>query len=120
MGLKEVLIAAHNSREGYTIEGDIVSIRDPIGFIGRIERRNYLILLVDEADLPDPADLHNLILAPGHKHRYNITLTSIPGLDISRSRDPNDPYQPFASVNPQTGRITRLPVSRISYNRKAG
>ena len=120
--IKEVLIAAHNSRSGYTLEGDVLDIRDPIGAIGRKERLNYLLVLMDDSDLPNVEDLHDLSDSPqlGRKHFYNIPLLSIPGItaiSILRARNPLDSFQ-IGALDETSGRVRNIPTVTTRPNRK--
>lgn len=101
MALKEVCIAARDFGPGRAKEGDIITIRNPKGGIGLKEGRDFLWLLMDEADVP----IHT---PKKHEGRLNVSLDEIkqrhPSVNLDRVRDPNDEYQPFLNTDPETKR----------------
>lgn len=102
MALKEVCIAAHDSKSGNTLEGDIICIRDPKGGIGKKEGVDFLWLLMDEADIPEGSTIK---LDPD---RLGIELDDLkaacPDLDLEKCRCPQTWYQPFFDTDPKTGK----------------
>jgi hypothetical protein len=97
VALKEVIVAAVPSASGRTIAGDIIDIRDPVGYCGQLERNNFLWLLMDDSRLPDLETISKL--GPVRAVINLAALASQHGIDIARIRDPRDPYQPF--LNPR-------------------
>lgn len=116
MALKEVAIAAHNSRSGNTLEGDIIVVRKPLGYVGKKEQRSVIWVLMDDSDLPDPSRLRgDSRLGETFKHRFNIALADLTGLDLTRARDTRDAYQPFVTVNRRDGTLSNQQSRRVSY-----
>lgn len=102
MALVEVCIAAHDSQSGNTLEGDILCIRKPSGGIGKKEGKDFLWLLMDEADLPEGSILKS------DPQRLGIDLEELAAsrpdleLDLAKCRCPNTWYQPFFDTCPKT------------------
>lgn len=119
MALKEVCIAARDSDSGNTREGDIIVVREPLGYVGKREQHDFIWLLMDDADLPDPARLRGGgdQLIPT-KHRYQIPLANLTGLDPVRARDRTDRYQPFVTVDQTMGTLRNPQTRRAVYVEK--
>jgi len=92
-------------------EGDIIAIRNPLGYIGKSEAAKLLWLLVEGLDFSDMVDFNNVFtegIFPDEiryeKRQYCIPLKRLkeaaPFIDLNRVRDRNDKYQPFLSVDP--------------------
>lgn len=85
--------------------GDIISIRKPTGFMGVMERKIFLWLLVEGYYSP----LISLLGWPTafEKRRHCIPLhrlkQAFPILDIDRCLDPEDSYQPFVMLDRESG-----------------
>ena len=96
-------------------EADIITCRKPIGCIGRKERTEYLWLRVQGSDagqldaLAWPIEINVNAEGVGtvvEKRRYCVPLDRLKKLyriDLARTRDLNDDYQPFYPVNYITG-----------------
>lgn len=112
MPIVEIAVSVNNRGPGRVQEGDISVVRKPSIGIGLNEMRWYLWLWIELGDIPA------LILADGyheHKRRYAIDMFTLkkirPDIDMGRVTDTFECYQPFVSVDRQTGLFQRLPES---------
>ena len=112
MALKEVCIAARTFGEGRAQEGDIICIRDPLGYVGTKEQADFIWFMVDSSLLPSGNDLRGV----NQKFKYNISLDSL-GVNKARANDPGDKYQPFMSVGAR-GRITATARQALAVTNK--
>jgi len=120
MAIKEVAIAARDFGPGRAQEGDIVVVREPVGEIGRAERKDFLWFTIDDLLLPDAQSLQQVDTDESgnqvNKRRYRIALDDLrtlePSVDLSRVRDTDDDYQPLVDPDPTTGRFRSLPIAR--------
>lgn len=110
MALKEVCIAARTFGEGRAQEGDIIVIREPLGHVGTQEQNDFIWLLVDESELPDPTTLRSSVV--GRKFAHRIDLNSL-DIDVAKARDPQQKYQPFITVG-ERGRITAQQAKSVT------
>lgn len=104
MALREVCIAARDFGPGRAQAGDLIAIREPLGGIGAKEGHDFIWLLVDESELPDPSELRG----EATKNRYRLPLQALvaqaqEAIDLARVQDPDDHYQPFLDTDPATG-----------------
>lgn len=120
MALKEVCIAAIDYPSGRTLAGDIVYIRDPKGGVAKKTAEHAIILLIDEADIPEGTIDKNSPL------RLGINLEDLVGLhpevtfNLSRAQDPTDVYQPFIGATRTDGRTrANRPVKPLIESRLA-
>ena len=109
---KEVVVAAFTFGPGRAQEGDIIAIRDPLGYIGNKEQAAFLWLIMDSDNLPDPATIRGDTSLGQPKNRYNIDITTL-GINLVRARNPVDKYQPLVTVglgNSMSSQIMRRPI----------
>ena len=91
-------------------EGDIIAIREPLGYIGKSEAAQFLWLLIEGLDISDMFHFKDSFTegdgqdAPRYeKRQYCIPLKRLkevaPFVDLNRVRDGGDKYQPFLPVD---------------------
>jgi hypothetical protein len=110
MAVYEMFIAAHNFGPGRAQEGDIIAVREPIGFIGNKEQADFLLLVV-ETEIP-AEDL--METGSRRKRERFLPLQALASkglqLNLDRVRDPQDKYQPGIDPDPVTGAFRRSPT----------
>lgn len=92
------------------LTGDIIAVRPPNMGIGLMEGHRYLWLRLDSWEEEQTGQL-TMSVQEGdvayEKRRYQIPLERlkaiVPAFDVDRALDPTDPYQPFLSVDLETG-----------------
>jgi len=116
----EIAIALWTMVRERVQEGDIVEARRPDIGIGLKEAKSFLWMLVDGEEFWEYMNLKESVYEPYQedgdydtsatkydKFRYNIPLSrlegEIPTLDLDKLRDQNDPYQPFYTIDEDTG-----------------
>lgn len=101
MALVEVCVAATTVGR-FAQPGDIICIRKPLGAIGMKEGKNFIWLLMDEADIPQGA------LDKTDPMRMGIDLEELaevnPGFELAKCQCPETWYQPFFDTCPRTGK----------------
>lgn len=120
MALKEVCVAAIDYPSGRTLAGDIVYIRDPLGGVGQKTGEHAIILLIDEADIPQGSlDKHDPM-------RLCIELDDLIGahpqvnIDMNRVRNGSDFYQPFIGAVRGDGRTRHQRPVRVPVMTRLG
>ena len=111
-----------NSKERIQ-EGDIVDVRDlSAGGIGMKEANTFLWLRIEGLEANDMSALSSPLEENGvlfDKRRHTIPLDRLkvvyPSLDLSRSRDDSDLYQPFYLVDEESFEfLSSSPVFDVS------
>lgn len=110
MALKEVAIAARPNQSGSCEPGDIIVIREPVGYIGRKEGASYLWLLIDDSELPSPEETRKDGMTRAHIDLDDLKAAH-PSLDLDRVRSDQD-YQPFINPRRDTGKFQANVVLR--------
>jgi len=129
-----ILVQSHNplpSGHERAEEGDIISLRRPLGSMRRAQTRRYLWLLIEglaynEMSILDRTNTEPLDDEPPtvaiqyDKRRYSIPLDRLkvvaPFLDLVRVRDTTDAYQPFLNIDEDTGEIFPSPRPPLSVH----
>ncbi len=113
-------------------EGDIVTMRKPLGYCNFGEMSSYLWLLIQGPDtsildrLKDGLAEEDIEDAPiFDKRRYCIPLKRLPvHVDLARVRDVGDRYQPFFIIDEETGKFLAKPsplrVEGLVFDKRTG
>ena len=84
--------------------GDIIAVRDPLGYIGTKESSAYVWLLMTGLSLDEWWQMTASMV--GAKRRYAVPFARLAQVasyfDERRARDVTDRYQPFHTLNEQT------------------
>lgn len=98
MAIFEVALSVANRGVGRVQEGDIVVARNPLGFIGTKEGKNFLWIQLDTTLTLEELNERGR----DSKRRRHIPLDNISGIDLARVRDTNDEYQPLLNSPSRT------------------
>ena len=113
-------------------EGDIISIREPVGFIGFKEAETYLWLKLEGLEEDEMNLLIESLYDGGEvydKRRYLISLDRLkelePTFDLNRARDVDDLYQPFLTLDEDTHQLITensqpLQISGLVFDKSIG
>lgn len=120
MAVKEVCLAARTFHPKGAQAGDVMVVREPLGYIGGAEGKDFIWLLMEEANLPT----RELLEEPFRwgKFRFHIHLPSLvsqyPDLSLRSVADKRAWYQPLLGTNDHTGWHTRSTVALVSVRDK--